>query len=163
MICDVWFETLNSQAGSYVLLSSSCWLVLHPHGCVPCVCLRRSSPFKENRVGRCSSPASHRPRHWASANVSPRWKPCWQIACPNLHASTVICLAAKPASPTAPFSCHHTPSISSRLSLVRWKRQQEICSRVPSITSNPVVEKAGWGLLRYSDGSGLPQRGSSQD
>ena len=49
--------------------------------------------------------------------------------------------------PHCAHGCHHTPSISSRLSLVRWKRQQEICSHVPSLTSNPDAEKAGWGLL----------------
>lgn len=108
MICDVWFETLNSsRAGSSVLLAGGCLLALYPHGCVLCVCLRRSAPFKENRVGRCSSPASCSSRHWASANSSWRWEPCWQIACPNPHASTAIWPPSPlpPLHPTAATTC----------------------------------------------------------
>lgn len=115
MICDVWFETPNSSwARSYVLLLGNHWIVLNPRGWVTCACLRKSWQV---------FPASCRPRHWASANLSLRQKPCWQIDLPNSDASKMICLSAKAASP------HCTPGLPSQASVsisscsIRWKRK----------------------------------------
>lgn len=75
--------------------------------------MRKNRPSKENLAGKCSFPASCRLRHWVSANISTRWKPCGHILRPNPDASKMIYLAFKAASPTAPTSTSSHP--------VRWR------------------------------------------
>lgn len=122
--------------------------------CLSCAGSRRNSPFKENQVGRCSSPASRRPRHRISANISPRGEPCQQIVCSNPDDSEIIYLTTKAAFAMDPMAAITGLPSPSRLSLVRWKRAGPD-SRKPALTSLPLAP-----VLTWRSWGGAPSLGS---